>query len=184
MKNTVVKIITYKFEYNGSIYYEDVKIFSDKSIDIVTDASLLNYRGKNDPAVLKLIKLINQMNKYNCLPLPENDQQTIVNLIDKSEYILCAAVHFKNGKIYHSQPRNIDSGIVITGRRHHNCFTPLVYIFGENRWQSGKFKEVQGFLTNKDRFVDRDEGLRIALRANQVMDLDNIRGRLFSEDLY
>jgi hypothetical protein len=43
----------------------------------------------------------------------------------------------------------------------------------------------QGFLTSKNRFVSREEALIIALRENQVMDINEIRGnRLFSEDLY
>ena len=43
----------------------------------------------------------------------------------------------------------------------------------------------EGFLTSKNRFVNREEGLQIALKQNQVIDLKEIRGnRLFSEDLY
>ena len=41
--------------------------------------------------------------------------------------------------------------------------------------------EVQGFLTNLDRFVDRVEGGKIAFNAGQTTELKN---RLFSEDLY
>lgn len=45
--------------------------------------------------------------------------------------------------------------------------------------------EEQGFLTNTDRFVGREEGLEIALKADQVMDLTDVRGnKLHSEDLY
>ena len=44
---------------------------------------------------------------------------------------------------------------------------------------------TQGFLTNKNRFVNRDEGLEIAFDAGQLKDLDKSReGQLFSEDLY
>jgi hypothetical protein len=45
--------------------------------------------------------------------------------------------------------------------------------------------DIQGFMTNTGRFVNRVEGLKIALAANQVLDPANIRaGRLFSEDLW
>lgn len=40
---------------------------------------------------------------------------------------------------------------------------------------------VQGFLTNKNRFVDRKEGGEIAFAAGQIKEL---KRHLFSEDLY
>jgi len=44
------------------------------------------------------------------------------------------------------------------------------------------FKEdEQGFLTSKDRFVNRKEGGEIAYAAGQT---SNLRKTLFSEDLY
>lgn len=39
----------------------------------------------------------------------------------------------------------------------------------------------QGFLTNKNRFVGREEGAIIAFDANQI---DEEKQTLFSEDLY
>ena len=46
-------------------------------------------------------------------------------------------------------------------------------------------EEIQGFLTNQNRFVDREEGLEIAYDAGQLKNLDKQReGKLFSEDLY
>jgi hypothetical protein len=45
--------------------------------------------------------------------------------------------------------------------------------------------DVQGFLDNEGIFVDRREALDIALKANQIIDINNIRAnRLFSEDLW
>ncbi len=41
------------------------------------------------------------------------------------EKIICAAIHLNDGNIYQYQPKNITSGIVIAGRRHHNCFLTL-----------------------------------------------------------
>jgi hypothetical protein len=43
--------------------------------------------------------------------------------------------------------------------------------------------EVQGFLTNTDRFVDRIEGREIAIKSGQVKE-EEIGKKLFSEDLY
>lgn len=45
--------------------------------------------------------------------------------------------------------------------------------------------DVQGFLDNEGIFVNRREALDIALKANQIIDINNIRAnRLFSEDLW
>lgn len=45
--------------------------------------------------------------------------------------------------------------------------------------------DVQGFLDNGGVFVNRTEALAIALSANQVLDVNNIRANLlFSEDLW
>lgn len=60
--------------------------------------------------------------------------------------------------------------------RHHDVIRMIGGIYG---------KDVQGFITSTGRFVDRVEGLALALAAGQVLDVDNIRaGRLFSEDVW
>ena len=103
-----------------------------------------------------------------------------------SEYILCAAIWFKDGLKHEHQPVNINSGFVVCGRRHHNCYMTLAIIrrtdfekvdYGENK---------QGFVTSSDRFVDRKEGLTIARKANQIIhDMhDESNKILVSEDLY
>ncbi len=92
------------------------------------------------------------------------------------EYIICAAIHFADGGHHEHQPKNITHGVVVCGRRHHNCFMTLNII--ENK----KFKEIeQGFLTSKDRFVTRSEAGIIAFNCGQTSE---IRKMLFSEDLY
>lgn len=115
----------------------------------------------------------------------------------KDEYIICATIWYQNDKVYRGQPTNVVSGIVICGRRHHNCRIILVEMFYPN-WKDELElpfddqprlhvlrNEEQGFLTNTDRFVGREEGLEIALKADQVMDLTDVRGnKLHSEDLY
>jgi len=107
------------------------------------------------------------------------------------ERIICAANWYKELPLVDNdpdllktaRPSNCDSGIVFCGHRHHNCLHMMVAMTGKYQHQAGE--EVQGFLTNKNRFVDRIEGLQIALAANQVMDLSDVRGnRLHSEDIY
>lgn len=101
--------------------------------------------------------------------------------LDK-EFIICSAIWFDDGKEYVHQPRNIESGYVITGRRHHNCFMTLKVASNSNNTHLN-FEKVQGFLTNKDRFVDRKQAAIIAFDCGQIESLPK-NGKLFSEDLY
>jgi hypothetical protein len=91
------------------------------------------------------------------------------------EFIICAAIQIvETGKIYY-------------GHRHNHCITAMT---GElswtmNRQEMSKVEDIQGFITNQNRFVDRKEALIIALENNQVRDISQIRGdNLYSEDLY
>ncbi len=117
---------------------------------------------------------------------PIDEVVEIVNDYLKSskptEYILCAAIHFKDGLKHEHQPKNIESGHVICGRRHCNCFQTH-YILSDNRPE-----HIQGFITNTNRFVDRKEAYKIAFEANQIIGpnkgySENSIG-LTSEDLY
>lgn len=111
------------------------------------------------------------------------------------EYILCAA-NFYNDNLKHPHtPKNIEVGFVICGRRHHNCisiFAQLMRFFEDNGYNEVAMKirktEIQGFLTNTDRFVNRKEAYKIAFEADQIVGpnkgySENSIG-LTSEDLY
>jgi len=95
-----------------------------------------------------------------------------------NNYIICSAIHFINTDKYQHQPKNIETGIVITGRRHHNIFTNMKSL-GIDRHKFDK--AIQGFLTSDDLFVDRKNGGRIAYKAKQI---DKPTDCLFSEDIY
>jgi hypothetical protein len=95
--------------------------------------------------------------------------------IIRDEYIICSAIWFQTDVVYSHQPKNIDKGLVIAGRRHHNCFT-LVKELGLD-----KTKAEQGFLTSRDRFVTREEAAHIAFKSGQTTSISKC---LFSEDLY
>jgi len=95
----------------------------------------------------------------------------------KKEYIICSAIWVDNGEAYPHQPKNIHQGIVIYGRRHHNCIA-----VGSSLGLLIKGKHtIQGFLTNIDNFVNRELGAKIAFEAGQT---DKELDCLFSEDLY
>ena len=83
------------------------------------------------------------------------------------ERILCAAIWFDDGKEYDHQPINIKTGYVICGHRHHNCFmTAGILDPGISNYQ--KHEKEQGFVTNTNRFVSREEASEIALKSGQV----------------
>jgi len=89
----------------------------------------------------------------------------------EKERIICSAIH---------NPEDVDivgEPLIYCSLRHHNIL-----------WQSEKISRNphhQGFLTSKGRFVNRKEGLKIALENDQIIDHSQIRGdALYSEDLY
>jgi hypothetical protein len=108
--------------------------------------------------------------------------------MDKDEYILCAAIWYKelplvynDFPITHLLPVNCDRGIVFCGQRHLQCLYQMIAMTGKMQHEAGE--EVQGFLTNTNRFVDRKEAMSIAMKANQVIN-PYAGHNLFSEDLY
>jgi len=95
--------------------------------------------------------------------------------------ILCAAVWFHDGKTHVHQPKNVNNGFVIAGRRHHNCYYTLAACKHKDANRMDFGKQTQGFLTDTDRFVSREEAGRIAFEAGQT---ETLKTLLFSEDLY
>jgi hypothetical protein len=103
-----------------------------------------------------------------------------------SEKIICAAIYIDDGKAHMHQPKNIPTGFVIAGRRHHNCIYISTLLDDPNNVIRIKVKQrdTQGFLTSEDRFVGREEALIIAKRENQVIQPELVSEILISEDLY
>jgi hypothetical protein len=111
------------------------------------------------------------------------------------ERIICAAIYVNDGKKHKAQPLNIDTGIVIGGFRHGTCRPVVVAMYYPN-WQTDfnhdaavRVKvlnlEIQGFITNTHRFVDRKEALIIAKKAKQLLiRVPKTKTELFSEDIY
>ncbi len=110
------------------------------------------------------------------------------------EYILCAAIWYKDLPLIKPEvlkpmgyaPYNVSIGIVFCGWRHANCIYQKVAITGLRDAESGNC--VQGFLTNTNRFVDRQEAYAIAFVADQIIGPNKGRATneigLTSEDLY
>ena len=102
------------------------------------------------------------------------------------EYILCAAIWYKDLPLIkegfnNQNPKNVDKGIVFCGHRHVHCMYSMIAITGKRSVEPEVGEYIQGFLTNKNRFVDREEGAIKAFDANQIK---KEKQTLYSEDLY
>jgi len=97
------------------------------------------------------------------------------------EYILCAAIWFDDGIYHKHQPTPIETGYVICGYRHDNCYLTWSLMNNVSVRESSYPHNKQGFLTSFDRFVDREEGAVIAFLADQIHKETEC---LISEDLY
>ena len=102
----------------------------------------------------------------------------------REETVLCAAIHIDDGKSYIGQPTNITTGLVLAGHRHGNCFQLLGIL---DTVPSTRFDGAieQGFLTSRNRFVNRKQAYTIARAQQQIIsESAQPRGYLLSEDLY
>jgi len=110
------------------------------------------------------------------------------------ETILCAAIHYDDDNPYRRlMCTNIDTGIVVCGHRHGQCIQQLAEWFYPE-WQTNKDQDqirikvlrgsTQGFLTNLNRFLNREEAMIVALKANQLICDDLGKTTLYSEHLY
>ncbi|MFW6311896.1 MAG: hypothetical protein ACOC1K_06645 [Nanoarchaeota archaeon] len=94
-------------------------------------------------------------------------------------YIICSAIWFDDGKVYEHQPKNIKFGFVVCGRRHHNIFKSVKILRGDTL--ELRKRSIQGFLSSDDIFLNRHEAAKVAYKAKQI---ENIKGELYSEDIY
>lgn len=108
--------------------------------------------------------------------------------MNREEYIICAANYYNDGKKHTFNPKNIDIGFVVCGHRHHNCIQTFAQIVGFPYNQKAieiMNTEIQGFLTNTNKFVDRQQALIIAENANQLIEGEPIAADgLHSENIY
>lgn len=98
-----------------------------------------------------------------------------------TEIIICAAIWYKEQPTAKLLPTNCDTGVVVCGHRHPHCIYTFTALTGKRSVLPECGEYVQGFLTNLNRFVDREEASDIAFIANQTKEL---KETLFSEDLY
>ena len=98
----------------------------------------------------------------------------------KIEYVMCAAMYYDDGKDHLFQPYNIDKGFIIGGWRHPCCGTAYMAVNKDvKRWDDC----IQGFLTTKNRFLNRQEAYELVIETGQLTK-PLIGGELTSEDLW
>lgn len=110
-------------------------------------------------------------------------------MTETQERIYSAAIWYKDilaGDWVKESNAPDGNGVVIKGHRHADIIHTVYTLIGKrtctNGWDCTGESE-QGFVTNKGRFVDRQEAMQIALAAGQVIS-DNTSNQLYSEDLY
>jgi hypothetical protein len=104
------------------------------------------------------------------------------------EYIVCAAIHYNDGKEHVHQPINIKSGFVTLGLGHHYCvylFSMIMQGIHNDAYYKLENECVFGFLTSRRRFVEREEAGQIAIACGQIEKMEYFGGKkLDSSDLY
>lgn len=109
-----------------------------------------------------------------------------------NERIYCAAIWYHeinpDFPLGLRNPDNVKEGVVILGHRHGDIIKNVGNLLGKRTVENGEDsvgKYTQGFLTNKNRFVDRKEGAEIAWKENQILDVGRANPEcLYSEDIY
>lgn len=96
------------------------------------------------------------------------------------EQILCAAIWLQEAERAAHRPINTPGGVVICGFRHGDCISSIVALTRKKLYEHGA--HIQGFLTNKNRFVNRKEGAEIWIKNGGKLNYST--DTLYSEDLY
>lgn len=109
-----------------------------------------------------------------------------------NERVLCAAIWYKDLDRMsdkwtpiaegYLRPHNITRGIVICGYRHPSCMYTMIAITGKRSVETECGEYEQGFLTNRNRFVDREEAAQIHIANGGTLGYST--KELYSEDLY
>jgi hypothetical protein len=109
------------------------------------------------------------------------DEKIMENIIER---IYCAAIWYKDLPTVKYMPTNINVGVVVEGHRHADIIRTMVNLLGKRTCKNGENcagESIQGFVTNSNRFVGREEAAQIAFDAGQIKQHTIT---LYSEDLY
>lgn len=100
--------------------------------------------------------------------------------IDRTkEYIMCAAIWYKDFPDAVHMPKGIDKGVVVSGANHAQIIQIVKSLSGKRQAESGEYES--GFVTSCNRYVDRKEALKIAISQNQLNEHYAGQDQLYSE---
>lgn len=184
-KSQIIRTIMTKFFLITSVLYIVCSVCV-----LFTDLSNMPYWTYFKPFLLAFLPIaaLYYMVQYlnnNVSESQEAPLSTQMNILE--EFIICAAIHLDDGQKYDDMPENIETGIVISGRRHGDCYTSLKVLNAEYWKDYDNGRENQGFLTSKNRYVSRNEAFLIAQKQGQIfhrMHDGKTSEMLVSEDLY
>ena len=134
----------------------------------------VNHLAHANMALQRKCEELTDLPKYDINKLPEGRMHIV------PERIVCAANQYTDHN---------GNKVVIAGVRHA-CDVMYSSFVGHNSGETILYREteVQGFLTNKHRFVDRQEAWKIAAEQQQIVCRvggDTSKGgTLYSENLY
>jgi len=98
------------------------------------------------------------------------------------ERILCAAIWYKEFERPTHRPINTPGGVVVCGFRHPHIVGQINSLTGKRAVKPEVGEYIDGFLTSKNRFVDRKEAAKIHIANGGTLKYS--KDQLFSEDLY
>ncbi len=94
--------------------------------------------------------------------------------MSKKEKIVCAAVRFEKEHVRTGIESNINVLCVNYGDEN---IEEARFRFENNSYYFVN-REIEGFITNKNRFVDQREAMKIALKANQISSVEEVAIRV------
>lgn len=98
---------------------------------------------------------------------------------NEKERVLCAAIWYKDFEAPIHTVSNIDKGVVLCGFRHGLVIGQCMSLLGKRQFEMGE--NVQGFLTTKNRFLNRQEAHKLFKENGGIPEFND---ELYSEDLY
>lgn len=94
--------------------------------------------------------------------------------MSKKEKIVCAAVRFEKEHVRTGIESNIN---VLCVNYADENIEEARFRFENNPYYFVN-REIEGFITNKNRFVDQREAMKIALKANQISSVEEVAIRV------
>lgn len=104
--------------------------------------------------------------------------------VAETGFVLCGYRHPHIISVLPTNPYWLQRKFDEDGKEVIQKYDELLVKYGWQEDSLTRCETIQGFITNKGRFVNRKEAFQIALAAGQIDESAGVGGELFSEDLY